>query len=302
MTMAQPGLVAVAALLAAALGAHAQEQRRGFENALGSLENVTLSQRGRIVITPAGSAAVEARIGELLYSGDLVEAVSGAEATIVLFGRPAISINPSRPRYRVSEPDPGVVPESVAGPLRRVFGVLFASPKPPIPIVAAPRGAPVGQRAVLAASRLLPEGVQNWTGAARQVALVWEGYAHFAEISSRDCHASCRQDVRNLLSARFELEPPPRLEPDDTVHVTAPGGHRVVWRVIAAAKAPQPDWLLGRAPRNETEQLLWSLWLLQNAGPHWRLEAISRIAELSQKSFAADRVWHAVRAREIAFD
>ena len=70
------------------------------------------------------------------------------------------------------------------------------------------------------------------------------------------------------------------------------------WELVPAETPPTAPWL-ARAPQNDSEQLLWLLWLLDEQ-PGWRLEAMSRLAALADRWFPAGRIGHAVRAGEIS--
>jgi hypothetical protein len=150
----------------------------------------------------------------------------------------------------------------------------------------------------LAAAPLLPEGEQFWSGSTRMLALVWNGYAAFLDVAHARCTPPCRYAVGSLVASIVDDgEAVPNLQ-TGAVRVTliSPANARLTWTLVPNPAVPLPAWLAPSTDLGDEEQLAWALWLLLEAGPSWRLEAMARIAELSRRYFIAEVLWNSIEA------
>lgn len=263
----------------------------GALEAVGQIQSVSGSAR----ILRSEGAEEPARPYAYLYAGDSLE-VFGPKARVVFVdaGSSARTLTSGRMAVNGAKPAPLVrgAREFFAG-----FERLFSQRSKPTHVYThTNRGPPP----LLSADPLLPANVeQAFSAGQHRLAPVWR--AGVAKVSLRRASGGALLQASSDPYAHVVL-PSASLSGRYRLVVSQAGGRDLVWPVTTAdnAQAPEPPWMGGAPSRTDPERLTRAAWLLQEPSGRWRLFALSEMAALSERNYAAARLWRAIRAGELS--
>jgi hypothetical protein len=278
--------MAVGLMIAGLATASVQAQDRP----VGQIDTVRgVVRPGDAVITRATGGDVPARALMRLHVGDRIS-VTGTNARLTLFLGGAVS-----PTTVTRANSPFLVEGPRSGPAgafaRRMLASLdlvFDRPRMAIATATEARGinddlAPVPF--LPAVPQILPDGV-------RPVLVLWSGPASPVQI----VHDSQTREWASSGYTSLVVEAPQGGDFRIVMPDTALGW--AVTRVAAGAAPRAPETPTGTDLSSE-ERLANALWILTEAGPEWRLFALSEIASLADEDYGAARLLAAIRAGEI---
>jgi hypothetical protein len=287
-------LLALTAAAAAALGAGPVcAQALG---AVGQVLQVRETSPQDVVVLRRSGAVQPARNYDWLMAGDRIQ-VKAATATATVFDIAAhrsVRITAADGARAVGGAAPGHVSQQ-ADDFFAGFASLFNAPRRPIAVETQARGAEVSPPLVNdplfpPGEQLAPRGQSGlavvWRGASGEVALAKPGGAMVAKGSSGDF-------------ASIELATPPLTDEHYGLSI---GAAALNWTVttVDPATIPEPPWMAGQHSTSDAERVVRAAWILRDGPPKWRMFAASELAALSAGNYAADRLWHALKAGEFA--
>ena len=167
---------------------------------------------------------------------------------------------------------------------------LFTDRRRPIPVYTRSRG-PADPPPIIQAHPLLPTGPQRLPKSVSRIALVWLGGDGDVSVEAGERRSRIENSTQNWLVMPRPDEPSFRLSVADT---------SLNWPVsqVEDSDVPSPPWGALPAHPGDAERLARAVWLLTGAS-EWRLFALSEIEALAATNFAAQRLWHAVKAGEL---
>lgn len=186
---------------------------------------------------------------------------------------------------------PGAL-SAAANDLFRGFETLFRSPRQPIPVDTEARG--IGRNPTFATDILLPEGKQFLPAGATAVAPIWRGGSALVSISNMSGEPVAAASSEPFASV---VLPVPPLSGS---YLLAVGESGPRWKIvtISASEIPTAEQLKSLPMQSDAERVVRAAWILRDGPASWRLFALTELANLADRNYAADRLWHAVRAGE----
>ena len=246
-----------------------------------------------VVILRRTGAVQVARTYDWLMPGDRIQ-VKGAGAAATVFDIAAhrsVRVMVTDGPKAIGGTPPGGYSQA-ADDFFQGFSTLFNTPRRPIAVETQARGADISPPLLVDA--LLPSGPQSLPRGQAGLALFWRGAAGQVTLAVTGGAVVAQAPASTYASA---VLPTPPL---DGAYGLSVGSATLNWSVttVDAASVPEPPWMLGGHSASDPERVVRAAWILRGGPVRWRLFAASELAALSDRNYAAERLWQALQSGE----
>lgn len=135
-------------------------------------------------------------------------------------------------------------------------------------------------------------GPQTLSRGRSAVTLQWKGQAERLRVL--DARGQERAWARAIGVRSMTIGVPPDLKAGRIVLQGLKADEALSWRFIRAPRTPEPDWMIPQAEKED--DLIWALWLMNEAPATWRLEGVSMLGRLEASDFSARQILDGARA------